>query len=89
MKAKLLNQTEKRVSKLKLYIQLREYRILFHGVLTFLGLDYREASLKYCILLSQESLFQKSDKQDNYTIQKNVVKKLKSASFKMDVRTFQ
>ena len=34
--------------------------------------------LKYCTLLSKESLFQKSDEKDNYIIQKVVIKKVKN-----------
>ena len=48
---------------------------------TFLGLDYRVASLEYCSLLSSESIYQKSH-------QKFVFKKVEKSMFKMDVRTF-
>ena len=61
--------------------------ILFKDILTFLGLDIRDASLKTLYLVLIESIFQKSDESDDFNIQKLVVKKSKkSACFEWTYR---
>ena len=44
----------------KFMVKPLKYRILFKDILTFLKLDYRE------VMLSWESVFQKSDESDSY-----------------------
>ena len=38
---------------------------MFMDILTFLGLDYRVASLMILFLLSKESIYKKSDQSDD------------------------
>ena len=56
--------------------KLLKYRILFKDIFTFLGIDYRDASLIIFYLVVIGINTPKSDEKDNYIIQKVVVKKV-------------
>ena len=62
----------------KFVAKLHKYIILFKDILTFLGLDYRDASLITLYFLSYEAVLKKSDQSDNCNIQKFDNKKVKN-----------
>ena len=73
----------------KFVAKLFKYRILFEDILTFLGLNYIDASLIILYLIVLWNKYSKN--QINRMIishKKLLLKKLKSNLFKMDVRTF-
>ena len=53
--------------------------MLFKDILTFLRLVHRDGILRILYILFKESVFQKSDEQDNYIAQKVAIKLKKSA----------
>ncbi len=58
------------------------------NILTFLGLDYRDAPLIALYIVLPGINFKKSEQADNFIISNILFKKLKINMLKMDVRTF-